>query len=469
MARVILSFEGDAAKSVAAQRKVITGLERQLAKTKSLNKASAQAERASVRASSAQRRQAGFGASAAQRATAAFSGGALVGQVAGQLRQLVATMEAEIKRAGQLIRETFTPLQDLIQISDTLLEFQQFRATGQRFAAKTGVRQPQGLGLTFDAQSLGLLKDLGEIGKVTGFADPSGFIQSISKLENVFGTAEIGTRREAANKLLFAAKESAVNVQQLVPAAIRPAAIASIIGASDEELLALIAVAVKGTKSPEQASTAIDALGRLINKNKLGGGRGFLAGLDALDALPAAERDKILGSDAEALKGVVIAGRGRAEIERVLKGTQLAQTLSGTELSEISKKRAIVETDPQVRLLRDARISAAREEITAAATRGTIDLEKQVLRDQLRVMQDFLGISVPARGFDKALLETSMFFGGRPDPSSFFLGRIPVGPGESQQDVTGRLVEEMIQRQITALDRNTAALENANAAPVLEP
>lgn len=473
MARVILSIEGDAAKAVAALQKVNVKLQQQLTKTKSLNKASVQMERASVRASAQQRRTAtgatrGLGGGVLGGAIGGFSGAALFGLMSGEIRKAFSFMRDEIQQAGQLLRTTQPGQQGALQLSDTLPGFQA-RIARARGLSRFGIRAADALKLGFEAESLGVLKALEQFAVAGQIAAPISFLQTSSKFGKAFPEGEVGTPLEIVNELIAGALKAAVNIQRLGPTTIRNAPGQVLIGGSAEELLAATAVLTGIFKSEEQAATGLGAVLRVFFKENLGGRQGILKGLDAFDRLSKKEQDKLLAADSEFAKGLINLRLNRAEVEETFEVIQTARADTGTSRSPLRRRLAIAQEDEELRLFFQAKQARAQSEVTSAEIeRGKRDLRQDIFIDRLKIAEDALGRGAFRRFLNQdVLVPTAFFFGFDPDPET----QDPRVSLSRQHPTRYQFPEQQRDRDrnTEALNRLSDALEGANAAPVLEP
>lgn len=159
-----------------------------------------------------------------------------------------------------------------------------------------GMAPEEALAFQFDLSSAGfdfLGKNLrGFFGNLKGVVPDVGRLMGgVQKIAANLPEEDTGTERDIANKLEIASQKSVVDVETMGTVVSMAAKSAALIGAKDEEILAIASQITAGFPSVEQAGTSMARLADEIDKQGLGG-EGYIA---ALDRMTDAQRTKILG------------------------------------------------------------------------------------------------------------------------------------------------------------------------------
>jgi hypothetical protein len=149
---------------------------------------------------------------------------------------------------------------------------------------ETGMSAESAEGMTASLENLGLL---GERKFFAGFQDimkdPAKYAEAVGTWQQAFGKAESGDVRAISNKMLVAGAMSKTEADEFASEMVSPAALATSVGASDEELAAIGGVLTKSSKSARITATQIRSLESAIMTRGFEG-KGVLGGVDAFTA-----------------------------------------------------------------------------------------------------------------------------------------------------------------------------------------
>jgi len=151
---------------------------------------------------------------------------------------------AQAERGAAALKAQIEGLKSFVQVSEDFTEFERLKGLSKKLQLTEGLSADKADELVFAAKSISQIETLPLIGEVSRIAEAVPLLSSIGKFTASF-KEEAGTPRQLINKFLAAAAVSDVTVQQIAPAVIPAAQPFNIAGFSDEELLAIGAIAAK--------------------------------------------------------------------------------------------------------------------------------------------------------------------------------------------------------------------------------
>jgi len=218
------------------------------------------------------------------------------------------------------------------------------------------------------------------------------FATGVGTLLSAFGAKEAGTPEQLINKLLKASAESKTTIGQFAPAATISAQQARTIGATDEELLAILAITSRSAKSADVASTRIAALADVIFKKGLGG-QGILAAVPKLQAqisgLSEKEVIEFFGRK-EARVGLAQIQLGKKDIVRLVKEVQEAGAQTGTKSDLFKNMLEIRKTIPALFETTQAKIAKQKALLSGEQRFGVGQAQKEALSSQMEAISNNL-------------------------------------------------------------------------------
>jgi len=185
-------------------------------------------------------------------------------QAVSLLRASFARVDALTEKSARNIREAARSAAQLVQLSTgdpeklgALLD------TGERFSRRSGVPLGQSQDIVFALKSAGLLKAADTFADLSGIVAPEDiqpFAKSIAGFQSGLGKSETGTALQIFNKATVASGGSPAKIPALLTAAGEAAAPASLLGVSDEELLAAIQITATSAGGASKGGTRLRSL-----------------------------------------------------------------------------------------------------------------------------------------------------------------------------------------------------------------
>jgi len=308
MATVKFNLEADEAKAVQSFLKVVDAQKKSEQQFKRTTKAGANQSKKMSMFARAQKSSVG---------SMIASYGSLAAAI-GLATKAIQFMNAERNQAAGRLRTSEFSLGQLSQLAGgDPKKMREMVDASKATSKEAGIDLNQAAALQFNLESFGIADKRKLFSNLSGtVADPSATAESAVTLQTSFGKGETGGIREIINKGLAASSVSKTTLDQMMTSLASAAPILKMIGASDEESFASLAVLSKARKSSDVASTEIDAVGSVIAKKGFGGS-GLLAGIDKLAAAIAgmgdAEKIKFFGRK-EGFKGFQTIQQNRGEI-----------------------------------------------------------------------------------------------------------------------------------------------------------
>lgn len=287
MAGVVITMSGDEARLFNAIKKVVEQQDKLNNKLKEGSKAS---EVATERASS------GFGKAA--QAVNSYSTSVSVATVGlGMLTQITAQLNTEQEKAIVSATKLEAANRRNLQLASTSADFAKSNAESDALAVKFGVSREQARDIFFQSESGGFQDSREFITRASGVVDPTTAATIATKFPSMFS----GVSPDEAIKLTgFSAKNSPLNFEQMAAVAPTVAQGMSLLNATMEESLGAQSVLAKRFKgNGEQVADSLKSFTTSLGIDERFKGKGFIAGFQALQALPEAERKKFLGSSQE--------------------------------------------------------------------------------------------------------------------------------------------------------------------------
>ena len=206
----------------------------------------------------------GFGSNAVSQMKTYLAG--VVG-VAAAVRGIASAWNYTIERtnaAAESMRNALASSGSLAQVTKTNEEFQMANAKARQIFKLGGAENINEANRTvFELYSAGLTseQDVLFAAQGRGVFDTSSVIQSGGKLRDAMGAAEVGGLSDIVSKGIAAAGPvGGANAAQMLQAATKPAAMASKLKLTDEELLGALQVIARTTESPDIAGTQLNRL-----------------------------------------------------------------------------------------------------------------------------------------------------------------------------------------------------------------
>jgi len=303
-------------------------------------------------------------------------------------------LSEERKKALEGLKAQTAPIQQLLQLSGgDKKEFQRLVRATEKTRLETGLSASESANLQFTLESLGLGGKralFAQTSKVTSSAPE--FATGIGTLLSAFGAKEAGTPEQLINKLLKASAESKTTIGQFAPAATISAQQARTIGATDEELLAILAITSRSAKSADVASTRIAALADVIFKKGLGG-EGFLAAIpklqEQIQGLTPKETIEFFGRK-EARVGLAQIQLGKEDIERLVQKIGEVGLATGTKADLFQNMLAIRRATPLLFEPTEAKKAGQQALLSLEQRRGVEEAKRKRFSNQLEGIRNNL-------------------------------------------------------------------------------
>lgn len=394
----------------------------------------------------------------------------VLGRAFDSLRQ---QMEAA-DRAAERLRGQEAGAKRLQQVSGSATEFQLLRARAEQIALAEGVDFNRAASIVFQAKSQGLLGDLGVLASTQGFTDAEAIITAVGKQRSVFGD-EAGTTQQTISKLLAAAAESDVSVERIASSAAVAAANVQRQGGTDEELLGFLSVLSPAFKSPDVAASRINAMASVFAREEALRGRGLLGGIEAFQALPTEERDRLLAGRQEFAEAITPTltnlQRIQAQIGSIQRENQTTQALQ--------QQLDIIAADPRLQAVRERNRAEVQQQLAEEGAFGTDALQRQAAEAAYNAafsrvqageqnVATRLGRNI-LYGVDYALAGAGRMLAGEEMTEEFYRRRRAeldqggvLGRGPGADTVAGQDVESRLDREIELREQALAEQRRTN-------
>jgi len=292
---------------------------------------------------------------------------------------------AERERSKELAKESARGMGELGQVARSPAELKMLVNEARKSMLEEGMTREEAGRLQFALQSSGKRSQRRTFARLYGMADPTQMLENVNTLQGSMGMREgmreTGRSNQVLDKLLTASGATKTNITDLGAAAASAGKTAGMVGASDEELLAAIAVMARGDASADVVSTQVQALAAAAAKSgeiKTGGGLMDIVSQIEGKKLNEGQLYKLLGRK-EAVKGFLGLSQSRGEVQSLtgtLQGVDAAAA-AGTGDVTGQRVRAMREVFGTQRLERQMR---ARKEI-AKEDIASRELKRQALLD----------------------------------------------------------------------------------------
>lgn len=222
--------------------------------------------------------------------TSSIAGMASLGGAVGLVIAALKEQEALQERAKQSLLATEDTRRQFLQLGGGADVIRNRINTGQEIARIRGIDENVANRFLFSMISAGQEDQAKELSEVFNLgAGSENIATGAATITSAFGKQESGTMRGIVNKLLVAAKDSQVTAGAFAPAITEVAPIASQIGTSDEETMAIVAQLTNVTgdagKAATQAKGLAVAIQRLQEKGELDANQGILGNLAQIQEL----------------------------------------------------------------------------------------------------------------------------------------------------------------------------------------
>ena len=265
-------------KATSAEAKVLWEADRAIQKTK-------QSWAEQAKAAEGARKQ--FGSEAVTDLKNYVTGLASVATAAGILKTALSEMNKERLDAAQSISGQEKTRGGLAAIAGNAEEFKRYIAEANKTRLETGMPAVDAQNLQDALVNAKMAEDRQLFAGFHGaLPDVAKFARASGKWREGFGERETGGARSIVNKLLVAGGMSADTADEFAVQMTGAASGAAAIGTSDEELAAIGVLVGNASETTSIASSQIKDLAKIIQKKGLGG-RGILAGSDALAGMVA--------------------------------------------------------------------------------------------------------------------------------------------------------------------------------------
>lgn len=333
--------------------------------------------------------------------------------------------------SAQRDRASRRGLASLAQLAESPEQFAVLTSAAREMFRQGGAASLDEAGRTiFTLKSAGLFDErqiFTEMMSAALIDTPDAFAAAVAQLTNAMGSSETGTARDVINKAIGASGGALANVPQLLAGAARAGTGASVLGISDEEVLAAVTALSGSTGSAEIAGTQLAAL--LKSLDQIGGfeGKGLIGSVESIAAKELSGEDlyKLLGR-AEAVNAFRLLSGGDS---RALYTTALGDIDRALTTDTVASRLRLAGTDEALAAARSADLGQAARELaeqqTAAVFTNLFDalseraLAAQVAGDEQGPALRFIAGRGQAAarffGGDRTLLESAFGASLRPD------------------------------------------------------
>lgn len=208
-------------------------------------------------------------------------------------------MQAESEAAREALQAQLDTARQLAQVSSTAGETRIARLEAEQVALESGMSVANAQQLLFSARSFGLnaadTKTLGLTQLFSTEGGPERFMSGVGKFQSIFGS-EMGDARQLVSAFLAAGAPSDVASDIIAQQAVQAAPFVKKIGGTGDELLGVLSVLSRMSKSPEEAAVGIKNIAAQIDRAGYGG-QGLLGGLAAWDAADRADLEEKMQSE----------------------------------------------------------------------------------------------------------------------------------------------------------------------------
>lgn len=161
------------------------------------------------------------------------------------------------KKAAQEEVKSFKSWKDLGQVATSDKDLERMLKDTEKSMVEGVMSKREAGALQFMLESSGKENKRQFYAQLATIADSKGMAESVTTLQNALGTSETGMDKALVEKLFTASSVAKTNVGQIASGATRAAQSVKSIGATDEGLLASMAIGSKGEATVERVSTRI--------------------------------------------------------------------------------------------------------------------------------------------------------------------------------------------------------------------
>lgn len=241
-------------------------------------------------------------------------------------REALAEFHKERDEGARAAEKADLGLGELAQVATSAEDLKHLKEQAYASMREEGLTVEEAGKLQFNLRSAGKDQYREMYASLKGLANPAEMFNAVTTLQGAMGLKETGGDKQILDKLFLTSTFTKANANQLASAAASSGKQASLIGTSDEELLAALAVTTRGEATADEAATQIASFSAAVAQDKrLGGEKGLLDAVERIRKMnPSNQRlYKLLGRK-EAVKGYVAMVNNLDEIRRIQGENQAA-------------------------------------------------------------------------------------------------------------------------------------------------
>ncbi len=439
-------------------RKAFGQQEKYIAKLRRDNERIKQDSR-SVRAENVKTTEDSFGDRARAKITGYVAGVLAIGTAVKGVRDIYATLNAEVEKGVQAIGRMETPMSRLAQLATPQRPMKQLVAE-TRASMLSGLPEGEAAGLTFAAESGGFPGLKPQLAKLFPTISPAMMAEQLTMASGALG--ETAPKKGALlNMFIAAAAKSPLVTEEFAPLVSKVAPLGQLVGASPTEMFASLASMAGPAGGGAEAATQLNAVMKTMAERGIAGGLesgarevgGQLAGMSP------AQRVKYFGR-IEGLKGFAAFQKStalRGEITGLVE--EAAAMEPGAKAGDIQRARRTI---PALQLAELGRVSEAHEvwslmESGGVAAEARIGAYKKVARAGWRRSGDW---------FDRAQSESWLWMSSWYSTKGGVLG----GTGEAGEwqrrakSATRAMSDEELSELLTSVLRDATGEGMKDAA-----
>jgi hypothetical protein len=224
-------------------------------------------------------------------------GFATVGTAVSAVTAVINEMNKAIEESKQLTEKLKTSRANLASVATDAADYHSLEDRASRAAIARGIDPEMARNLMFSARSSGYEADFENVARYAAFFDSSAVSTAADKLPQIFGGRVNAS--QALNATFAAAQQSNLNFAEIAASAPQAAEGGAFLGASPAETLGTLSVLAAQFKSGNTAADRMKAFGVQMQLQEGFQGLGYIEAVKKLQAMPAAERQGILGQGQE--------------------------------------------------------------------------------------------------------------------------------------------------------------------------
>jgi len=232
---------------------------------------------------------------------------------------------------------------ELLQVSQG--DFEQLEKRADAAATKYGVDRSTAREVLFTARSEGFEQDYEKIVQLAPLMDPRSAARIAGQVRTLFDKEQL-TSMGAINAVAQGSNYSRLSIDEMTASLPQAAQGGRIQGAQLDETVAGLAVLSSVFKTGETAAERMNIFMTKMSQNKVAGGKGFLGGLDAIQAMSPKDREKFLGDNSELRIAYAAASDMESKIREQVVATRdarLKSTATNERLSEFYNQPAMMQ------------------------------------------------------------------------------------------------------------------------------